>query len=118
MTHPLACISLSMVLALACSAAQAQAASVPAGSTVVPTSRGQALYGTYCIACHNTQVHWRDAKLATDWPSLKAQVNRWQERAGLAWSNADVVEVARYLNDAIYRYPQTSDLVGQYGPAR
>jgi mono/diheme cytochrome c family protein len=112
MTKPIARAVLPMMMALVCSAAQAQAASVPAGGTVAPTSRGQALYGTHCIACHNTQVHWRDAKLATDWLSLKAQVSRWQERAGLAWSNADVVEVARYLNDAIYRYPQSSDLVG------
>lgn len=118
MNKPISCTLLAMTLALACTVAQAQAASVPAGSTVAPTSRGQALYGTYCIACHTTQVHWRDAKLATDWLSLKAQVSRWQERAGLAWSNADVVEVARYLNDAIYRYPQTSDLVGLLAPRR
>jgi len=104
MPKPIARTVLPLMLALACTAAMAQPA--------VPASRGQALYATHCIACHNTQVHWRDEKLATDWAGLKAQVRRWQATAALAWSEADIVEVARYLNDAIYRYPQTSDLVG------
>jgi mono/diheme cytochrome c family protein len=102
-------VALLLILALAGTAALAQAPAAPAGGTVVPASRGQALYTTHCIACHNTQVHWRDNKLATDWDSLKALVRRWQATAALAWSEADVVEVARYLNDSIYRHPQTSD---------
>jgi hypothetical protein len=36
----------------------------------------------------------------------------------LAWSEADIVEVTRYLNDSIYHYPQTSDLVGLLAPGR
>jgi len=104
---------LVLAMTLAGAAALAQTPAGPAGAgTATPSSRGQALYNTHCIACHNTQVHWRDAKLAGDWPSLKAQVRRWQAIAALAWSEADVVEVTRYLNDSIYRYPQTSDLVG------
>jgi mono/diheme cytochrome c family protein len=102
-------VALLLSLALAGSVAQAQAA--PAGATVAQVSRGQALYTTHCIACHNTQVHWRDNKLATDWDSLKGLVRRWQATAALAWTEADVVEVARYLNESIYRYPQTSDVV-------
>lgn len=90
-------------LAWASAAAQSQAPSVP--------SRGQLLYTTHCIECHNTQMHWRDERQARDWDSLKAQVRRWQGNAGLAWSDADIVEVARHLNDTIYRYPQTSDRV-------
>ena len=72
-------------------------------------SRGQLLYSTHCIACHTTEMHWRDKKAATDWPSLRFQVRRWQGNAGLGWSEADILEVARYLNESIYRYPQTSD---------
>ena len=41
-------------------------------------SRGELLYSTHCIACHTEQVHWREKKLVTDWPSLVAEVNRWQ----------------------------------------
>ena len=87
-------------------AAQAQ----PAAPQHLPT-RGELLYTTHCVACHTTQMHWRDQKLATDWPSLKAQVQRWQANARLQWSDDDVTEVARFLNDTIYRYPQTSNRV-------
>ena len=96
-----------MLVALA-----AQAQSSPVGGVVVPVSRGQALYDTHCIACHTTQVHWRDARLVTDWDSLKREVRRWQATNALAWPEADVVQVARHLNDTFYRYPQTSDWVG------
>lgn len=83
-----------------------------------PPTRGKLLYETHCIACHDSQIHWVDNRVATDWASLKAQVRRWQERAHLQWSEADIVAVARYLNDTIYRYRQTSDLLGQAGGHR
>ena len=68
--------------------------------------RGELLYTTHCIACHNEKIHWRDRKIATDWNSLKAQVYRWQGVAGLAWNDDDIVEVARYLNTRHYHYPE------------
>lgn len=89
----------------------AAAASAPAQPGAAP-SRGQLLYDTHCAACHDTQVHWRDARAATGWRSLKAQVRGWQARARLDWSKADVVQVTRYLNDRFYRFAQTEDLVG------
>lgn len=70
------------------------------------TPRGELLYTTHCIACHNEQIHWRDKKIAKDWIGLKAQVSRWQGVAGLAWSDSDIVEVARYLNARHYHYPE------------
>ena len=69
-------------------------------------TRGRLLYETHCIACHNTQMHWRDQRIVTDWDGLVVQVRRWQERAKLQWSEADVLEVARHLNATIYRLPQ------------
>lgn len=95
-------------MVLICSHAAAQTAPTP--------SRGQLLYATHCVECHNTQVHWRDGKLATDWISLKAQVRRWQARALLDWSESDIVAVTRHLNDRIYRYRQSTDLVGMATP--
>lgn len=68
-------------------------------------SRGELLYSTHCIACHTTQVHWREKKLATDWRSLQSEVRRWQGASGLGWSNQDIAEVARYLNALHYHYP-------------
>jgi len=77
----------------------------PAPAPPPAAARGELLYGTHCIACHSEQMHWRDKRVAVDWPSLKVQVALWQGRALLAWSDEDVTEVARFLNDAIYHYP-------------
>jgi len=74
--------------------------------------RGELLYDTHCRACHTEQVHWRDKRSAQDWPGLKEEVRRWQAAARLGWSEADIVAVARYLNETIYRLPQTSDGIG------
>lgn len=68
-------------------------------------SRGQLLYTVHCIACHTTQVHWRKERKATDWTTLNVQVRRWQDNAGLQWTEDDVVEVALFLNETIYRFP-------------
>jgi mono/diheme cytochrome c family protein len=71
----------------------------------VPSSRGELLYTTHCIACHSTRVHWRDRRLVTDYASLVAQVARWQANSGLGWSSEEVGDVARYLNASVYRLP-------------
>jgi len=68
-------------------------------------TRGELLYTTNCIACHNAQVHWRDKKLATDWTSLQSEIRRWQKFSGLGWSDDDIMKVARYLNALHYHYP-------------
>ena len=68
-------------------------------------SRGALLYDTHCVACHTTQVHWRDRKLASDWASLAAETRRWQRNIGLGWSDEEIEDVVRYLNTTIYRFP-------------
>ena len=97
------------------------AACLYAGANVVafaqtgtPATRGELLYTTHCIACHTTQVHWRQQKLVTDWASLKHQVRRWSGNTGLSWTDEEIVEVARYLNAAYYRFEITT----LTGPAR
>ncbi len=69
-------------------------------------TRGELLYATHCIACHSSQVHWRDKKLATDWRSLTAQVRRWQANAALGWSDDDILQVAQHLNERYYLFPR------------
>ncbi len=71
--------------------------------------RGDLLYNTYCLSCHSMQVHWRNDKKAYDWDSLTYQVRRWQGNTGLHWSESDIMDVARYLNVTIYRYPHLND---------
>lgn len=76
--------------------------------------RGELLYNTHCVACHSTQMHWRDKRQVVDWPSLRAQVRLWQATGLLAWDEADIDHVARYLNDTYYRYPNPA--AGTTGP--
>ena len=86
-------------------------------SQVTPAqTRGGLLYTTHCVACHTTQMHWRNDRQAVDWDSLKTEVRRWQGNARLAWSEADITEVSRYLNETIYRYPAPADRVGLLAP--
>ncbi|MDD5249111.1 MAG: hypothetical protein PHY45_09005 [Rhodocyclaceae bacterium] len=74
------------------------------GLAAAQPGRGELLYSTYCSGCHTEQVHWRDRKVATDWPGLVAEVGRWQANAGLDWNRDDVEAVAHYLNDLYYHY--------------
>ena len=79
----------------------------PAHAQTAAPSRGQLLYGTHCVECHTTQMHWRAQRLARDWDSLKGQVRRFQGIARLQWSEEDIDAVARHLNETIYRFPQS-----------
>jgi hypothetical protein len=69
-------------------------------------TRGGLLYSTHCIECHTTQMHWRVQRKAVDWDTLRYQVRRWQGVVNLGWSETDVDDVARYLNDTIYKFPR------------
>jgi mono/diheme cytochrome c family protein len=80
------------------------AAGLAPADAAPPASRGELLYTTHCIACHGTQMHWRDQRRATDLGSLKEQVRLWQGRAMLSWTEDDITEVTRYLNQRIYRF--------------
>jgi len=49
---------------------------------------------------------------------IPAPVRHEAARALLNWSESDIVAVTRHLNDTIYRYRQTDDLVGLSTPRR
>lgn len=57
---------------------------------------------TYRIAQH----YWRELGQARDWDGLKAQVRQWQELAGPGWTEAEVEDIARHLNQAVYRFAE------------
>jgi mono/diheme cytochrome c family protein len=69
-------------------------------------SRGELLYNTHCIACHTTQMHWRNQRLAADWKTLTFQVRRWQDSIQLNWTEEDIDAVASYLNRHYYEFPE------------
>ena len=71
---------------------------------ITEPSRGELLYTTHCVACHNARVHWRDKRIAKDWNGLRAQVRRFEGIQSLKWSEADITAVAEYLNTFYYDY--------------
>lgn len=77
-----------------------------AAQTPPAATRGALLYENHCQACHSTQMHWRDRRVATDWATLRAQVLKWQRTAQLNWGDDEVDEVARHLNRSIYKFPE------------
>ncbi len=70
---------------------------------------GQLLYDTYCISCHTTEVHWRQKRLATDWITLKGQIDRWQTIIGQSWNRQQMDDVASYLNGQFYKFDPASE---------
>lgn len=111
-THALSVRRLVCGLALASAAALNALAQAPTTPESVST-RGELLYSTHCIECHTTQMHWRANPQAGDWDTLKFQVRRWQGVLNLGWTAADVNDVAHYLNDTFYRFPQQVSRGGQ-----
>jgi mono/diheme cytochrome c family protein len=88
------------------------------GASADAQSRGELLYTTHCVACHTTQVHWRERRLATDWASLQAQVVRWQAAGSLNWSDEDIVAVTQHLNERFYGFKSPSGPPVVMTPAR
>jgi len=74
-----------------------------AGGEERAPARGELLYETHCIACHDREVHWREGRLVSDWRSLRAEVRRWQAMASLRWTDEEIDEVARFLQSRHYR---------------
>jgi mono/diheme cytochrome c family protein len=103
------------LLIAAATAAIVTAAPAVMAQTVSPQT-GEALYNMHCSACHSTQIHWRDNKLASNWAGLRTQVRRWQGNQNLNWSESDIDAVSRYLNTLYYRYPADEGVVGMGAP--
>ncbi len=89
-------------IALACGAALSALLVTPVARA--DAARGALLYDNHCIACHSTQMHWRDQRLAKDWTSLRALVRRWQGAAQLNWSDEELEDVTRHLNERFYHF--------------
>ena len=77
-------------------------AALPAGAD---TSLGQALYEARCDKCHDTSVHARNPRSAKSFDEIRGFVARWDKELGTAWTDEEINEVARYLNERYYKFP-------------
>jgi mono/diheme cytochrome c family protein len=112
-------VAFVVALAAACAGgAQAQRAD-PAPPAADETT-GRMLYVAQCHGCHQAQIHWRERRIARDWAGLVGEVRRWQQNSGLAWSDDEILAVARYLNATYYRFPAggSSELAAREAPTR
>lgn len=97
--------SLTGSIVLAASLAAASLIGASADAPAADVERGRLLYETHCIFCHDTRVHKRDSKIATNYDEIRAQVLRWQSNVFLRWSTGDIDAVATYLARSIYKVP-------------
>ncbi|MEO5695413.1 MAG: cytochrome c [Usitatibacter sp.] len=67
--------------------------------------RGRALYESRCTSCHATSVHGRTKRVAADFEQVRAWVARWNRDIPVGWSDAEIDDVAAYLNNTYYHYP-------------
>ena len=83
------------------------AAGIFAFADTLPPSAGEELmFSGHASAYQDTQAYWSELGQAHDWDSLKAQVRRWQEIAKPGWAEADIEDVARSLNQAVFRFAE------------
>lgn len=83
----------------------------PAGSAQAEEfGRGRALYDFACDAYHDRGVHQRNARKATNFDELRTFVVRWNSALGTQWTDEEINEVSRYLNERYYHFPCTASM--------
>lgn len=69
------------------------------------TQRGRLLYENHCQACHTSVVHVRDQRKAKSPAELRAFILRWSGELKLKWSDDELADVYRHLNNLYYKFP-------------
>ena len=72
--------------------------------------QGQLLYDFACDTCHDRSVHRRASRKAKSFGELREFVRRWSGELGTQWSDLEIDEVAKYLNDKYYHVPCPADV--------
>lgn len=69
------------------------------------TQRGRLLYENHCQVCHTSVVHVRDQRKAKSPAELRAFILRWSGELKLKWSDDELADVYRHLNNLYYKFP-------------
>ena len=70
-------------------------------------ARGRMLYENHCITCHESTVHIRARRKATNYQQVGYWVNQRADWLNLGWTDLEKQEVIQYLNERYYKYPVT-----------
>ena len=78
-------------------------------SCSVPVSagadRGRLLYENHCTSCHASTVHIRDQRKSKTPAEMRAWILRWSGELKLGWSEDELADVYRHLNNRYYKFP-------------
>lgn len=75
-----------------------------APSSGADAQAGKALHEASCLKCHGTEVYKSAQRKIGSPEALRAQVARCAKAAEVAWTEAQVADVAAYLDEAFYRF--------------
>jgi len=67
--------------------------------------RGRLLYENHCTSCHASTVHIRDQRKTKSQAELRAWILRWSGELKLNWSEDELADVYRHLNNRYYKFP-------------
>jgi mono/diheme cytochrome c family protein len=67
--------------------------------------RGRLLYENHCMGCHISTVHVREQRKSKTPAEVRAWILRWSAELKLGWSEDELADVYRYLNNRYYKFP-------------
>ena len=92
----------------ACTIAALALALGTVGAHAADLARGRALYELRCDACHTESVHGRAHRVAKSLAEVRQWVSRWNRSLAIGWSDAEIDDVAAYLNATYYKFDCTT----------
>lgn len=73
-------------------------------STGADAKAGKELHDANCLKCHAADVYTSAERKIGSLDALTSQVARCTKAAGVTWTEAQVGDVAAYLNGAFYHF--------------
>lgn len=74
-------------------------------SVSADAERGRLLYANHCTSCHASTLHVRDQRKIKNPAEMRAMILRWSGELKLNWSENELADVYRYLNNRYYKFP-------------
>jgi cytochrome c5 len=88
------------IAALTLAAAASAAAAAPSGDV----ERSRALHEANCLACHDTSVYTRPNRQVRSLAALQQQINACGHNLPRRFSDEELRDLVKYLNDRFYRF--------------
>jgi len=67
-------------------------------------AHGQKLYSAHCTSCHDTKIHNRPNRIVHTYEDIVNRVKFCDTATKANMSEADIIDVAEYLNDSFYKF--------------